>query len=146
MEKQIKFQSVVLKFNYKDTERRTNATTYSFKIYDKVTKAKVIELLDKSKQYHDKVKRNEYAYDLYDLNIPFRGDDKTRYKFLVKDKWLEQPDFVDGELYQGNLEIKFYSMDCADFSSRCVIPGRYFKEGYFAKLTNIKQVKLEDVD
>ena len=74
---------------------------------------------------------------------------KNKYFFRVKDKWLQQTEFVEGEFYQGNLELKFYSMDCPNLSRDNrfrFIPVRLIKEGYFAKLTDVKQVKLEDVD
>ena len=74
---------------------------------------------------------------------------KDRYYFKVKDKWLQQLEFVEGEFYQGNLELKFYSMDCPDLSRDNrfrLIPTRIIKEGYFVKLTNVKQVKIDDVD
>jgi hypothetical protein len=40
-------------------------------------------------------------------------------------------------------------MDCPNLSRDNrfrLIPVRLIKEGYFAKLTDVKQVKLEDVD
>ena len=53
MEKQIKYQNVIFKFDGKDKDRSNNIT-YNFKIYDKITKSKTIELLAKSKNIMSK--------------------------------------------------------------------------------------------
>ena len=85
MEKQIKYQNVVFKFDGKDKDRSNNIT-YNFKIYDKITKSKTIELLAKSKTYHDE-KRNEW--NEHDLMMPMWCGYKNKCYFRVKDKWLQ---------------------------------------------------------
>ena len=85
MEKQIKYQNVVFKFG-KDKDRSNNIT-YNFKIYDKITKSKTIELLAKSKTYHDE-KRHEW--NEHDLMMPMWCGYKNKCYFRVKDKWLQQ--------------------------------------------------------
>ena len=114
MEKKIKYQNVIFKFDDKNIDRNT-FITYNFKIYDKITKSKTIELLARSKSYHDN-KRNDY--NTHQIMMPMWGGFKNIYFFRVKDKWLQHKEFVEGEFYQGNLELNFYSMDCPDFSSR----------------------------
>ena len=89
-----------------------------------------------------------YQNPEYDLMHPF-STCKNKIYFRVKSKWLEQTDFVDGEFYQGDLELKFYSMNCPDLSRDNrfrLIPSYLLKEDYWAKLVNVKHVRLEDVD
>ena len=62
----------------------------------------------------------------------------------VKKKWLESTDFVNKEYYQGDLELRFYSMDCPRFDRWTLMNIINQKEGYYAKLSNIKHVDIED--
>ena len=75
--------------------------------------------------------------------MPITGDSKT-YFFSVKKKWLESTDFINKEYYQGDLELRFYSMDCPRFDRWTLMNIINQKEGYYAKLSNIKHVDIED--
>ena len=68
----------------------------------------------------------------------------SKYKFKVKDKWLESTNFIDGVYYQGELELCFYSFDRPDLSRNSGYCSRIETEGYYAKLGNVKQIEIED--
>ena len=141
MEKQIKFSNVVFKLYFKDQDKYKN-TTYVFKICDKTTKAKAIKLCGDVKVY-EKSKCNtnhEFSNCVYDVH-------DGKYKFRVKEKWLDTTDFIEGAYYQGDLDLMFYSMNRPDLSrdSRFrLIPSCIETEGYYAKLKNVKQIEIEE--
>ena len=142
MEKQIKFQNVVFKFDFKDTDRNGN-TTYSFKICDKSTKANVIKLMD---EIYDYVKEKNSMAGEYDFNNCLYSVDNGKYKFRVKDKWLTTTNFTNKLFYHGDLNMLFYSIDRPDFSREnrfSIISMRRETEGYYAKLNNVKQIDIE---
>ena len=162
MEKQIVFKNVVFKYvsndvkvvapravstkcrviylEEEDTAPNDN-TLYQFKLCDKATKTKVSTLRETIKSYcKDK---SDNSNSEYDFNMPITGDSKT-YFFSVKKKWLESTDFVNKEYYQGDLELRFYSMDCPRFDRWTLMNIINQKEGYYAKLSNIKHVDIED--
>ena len=126
---------------YKDQDKYKN-TTYVFKICDKATKAKAIKLCDDIKVN----KKEKKANIDHDFNNCVYDCHDGKYIFRVKEKWLETTDFIEGAYHQGDLVMLFYSMDRPDLSrsSRfCLIPSRIETEGYYAKLTDVKQVEIE---
>ena len=170
MEKQIEFQNVIFKFESKENDKSKTGTyhfekcnnttkatviklieheenkpsTYHFKICDKITKATAIEFLEKTKEY---IKDETYDDPEYDFNNIIYGGFKGKYHFKVKDKWLAVSEFSKDAYYQGDLELLFYSMDRPDLSKESrfrFIPLRHKREGYYAKLHNIKQIDIED--
>ena len=147
MEKQIKFSNVVFKLYFKDQDKYKN-TTYVFNICDKTTKAKAIKLCDDVKVYKKSKCNADHNFNncVYDWNE--RSDKHaSKYKFKVKDKWLETTNFIDGVYYQGDLELCFYSFNRPDLSRDNrfrLIPCCIETEGYYAKLGNVKQIEIEE--
>ena len=143
MEKQIKFSNVVFKFDSKDEDKFKNIT-YHFKICDKATKAKVIELQEKVTTYYKEELFKDEKYDFSECT--YGGRIVKHYYFKVKDKWLTQSEFTKDVYYQGDLELNFYSMDRVDrYNTNIfrIMQVYHKKEGYYAKLTNVKQVEIE---
>ena len=145
MEKQIKFSNVVFKLYFKDQDKYKN-TTYHFKICDRATKAKAIQVCDDVKVYKKTNKANvdhNFNNCVYDYHA---GSDKhaSKYAFKVKEKWLDTSnDFIEGVYFQGDLDLLFYSMDRPDLSRNSGFCSRIETEGYYAKLSNVKQVEIE---
>ena len=142
MEKLIKFSNVVFKFQSKDEDKYKNIT-YHFKICDKATKTKVIELQDKVSKYYNEELFKDEEYDFNECT--YGGKIVKHYSFKVKDKWLAKTEFVKDVYYQGDLELNFYSMERVCHKKRLfqLMPIYHKKEGYYAKLTNAKQVEIE---
>ena len=103
----------------------------------------MIELNNKINYYSN---NNQYSdnHD-HDFTNPIFEGSKGKYYFRVKEKWLNQSEFKTDCYYQGDLELLFYSMDRPSWRGNIMFGLiRNIKEGYYAKLDNIKQIEIEE--
>ena len=130
----IVFQNVVFKFKGKNQNKYQ--TNFTFRVFDVDSIERLKNNNLKCNDYIETQQQNGKQYEFFN---PVFEDRRGKTHVIVKDKWLSQKDFDEEIHYQGDLELRFYSMEKPDLSEKSfIISPKNIHEGFFAKLKNIK--------